>query len=190
MRARSVAMIHHTHYSRAFSLDQSQPVVSLATLKDVDEIARLIEANSADRGGHISPEFGRATIEKLLKRSATILIARAGARLAGVLFSSDKDFRFTPSVSAMLRAWPGSSNAYVYGPVCIDEPDRGNGLLAKMFDQLKKRLPGREAILFIERTNETSLRAHLRLGMRVVADFTHNEKEFFVLHFAEDYHDD
>jgi len=186
MRAKSAAPIRHTRYSVTFSSHQSEPVVSLATLKDVDEIVRLIEANSADHGGHISPEFGRATIEGLLERSAIILTVRIGARLAGVLFSTDKEFQFTPSVSAMLRAWPGRSSAYVYGPVCIDERDRGKGLLAKLFDELKKRLPGREAVLFIERKNETSLRAHLRLGMRVVAEFSHRGKDFLVLHFVEE----
>jgi hypothetical protein len=158
--------------------------IAAATLGDVDDIARLIELNSVNRGGNLSPEFGRAEIENLL-RNATVVVARIGLRLAGVMFAAGKDQPFTPSVAAMLRAWPGDAEAYVYGPVCIDAQDRGTGLLQLLFDRLKALYPGREPILFIEKTNEASLRAHLRLGMRVVAQFSHHDREFLVLNFKE-----
>jgi hypothetical protein len=161
----------------------SDYAIAVATLGDVDDIARLIELNSVDRGGNLSPEFGRAEIEKLL-HNATVLVARIDSRLAGVMFAAGKDQPFTPSVAAMLRAWPGDADAYVYGPVCIDEQDRGTGLLQLLFDRLKTLYPSREAILFIDKTNEASLRAHLRLGMRVVAEFSHSGKEFLVLKFT------
>jgi hypothetical protein len=42
-----------------------------------------------------------------------------------------------------------------------------------MFEELKKRLPGREGFTFIRRDNTASLMVHAKLGMRKVAAFTY-----------------
>jgi predicted GNAT superfamily acetyltransferase len=80
----------------------------------------------------------------------------------------------------MLRAWPGADDAYVYGPVCVAESHRGQGILRKLFDEVKRRLPGSEAVLFIQKGNDVSRVAHSRLGMRQVAQFVHNGEDFLV----------
>jgi hypothetical protein len=81
----------------------------------------------------------------------------------------------------MLRAWPGTADAYVYGPVCIDEAARGQGVLEKLFAYVAERLPGREPILFIKANNIRSLQAHARLGLRQVANFELGDETFIVL---------
>ncbi len=43
--------------------------------------------------------------------------------------------------------------------------------------------PGREGILFIRRDNLASLRAHLKMGMREVAEFVFNGAEMAVLSY-------
>src|SRR5574337_1411408 len=70
--------------------------------------------------------------------------------------------------------------APLYGPACIAATERGRGLLSKLYNALKERHPGREAILFIRRDNGASLRAHKRLGMREVAGFVLDGEEFAV----------
>ena len=52
-----------------------------------------------------------------------------------------------------------------------------------MFAALRAELPGREGILFIRRDNESSLRAHARMGMREVATFAHGNTDFAVLSY-------
>jgi predicted GNAT family acetyltransferase len=84
----------------------------------------------------------------------------------------------------MLRAYRGTSDAYVYGPICVDEAERGRGLAGAMFAALRARLPGREGVLFIRRDNAASLRAHARMGMREVAGFTHDDAVFAVLSYV------
>jgi L-amino acid N-acyltransferase YncA len=84
-------------------------------------------------------------------------------------------------VVAMLKAWPGSADAYVYGPVCIDQAARGQGMLEALYADVVARLPDREAILFIKASNTRSLLAHGRLGMVQVANFTLGGEVFIVL---------
>jgi len=84
-------------------------------------------------------------------------------------------------VLAMLKAWPGSADAFVYGPVCIDQAARGKGVLETLYAELTRRRPNREAILFIKANNTRSLRAHARLGLVQVARFTLDGEVFVVL---------
>ena len=81
----------------------------------------------------------------------------------------------------MLKAWPGNADAYVYGPVCIDQAARGQGVLEALYAHVVARLPEREAILFINASNTRSLQAHGRLGMVQVANFTLGGEVFIVL---------
>ena len=78
-----------------------------------------------------------------------------------------------PVVEAMLRVHPGGKGAYIYGPICVARSERGYGLAARLFAALRMQLPGREGVLFIRRDNAASLRAHLRMGMQQVGEFTH-----------------
>jgi hypothetical protein len=99
----------------------------------------------------------------------------------GVLVTSGKEQASAPPVIAMLNAWPGEPNAYVYGPVCISKTARGRGVLEALCRELVARLPGREGILFIRRSNTRSLRAHVQLKMREVSSFVLDGEEFVVL---------
>jgi hypothetical protein len=66
-----------------------------------------------------------------------------------VLFTSEKAQASAPPVLAMLKAWPGRYDAYISGPVCVDRHTRGTGVLEALYAEVVIRLPGREAILFI-----------------------------------------
>ena len=84
-------------------------------------------------------------------------------------------------IAAMLRAYPGTLDSYVYGPVCVAANERGHGLAAMMFAELRKLLPGREGILFIRADNIASLRAHQKMGMREAGAFEHDGDAFLAL---------
>jgi len=89
-----------------------------------------------------------------------------------------------PVIRAMLDAYPGSPGAYVYGPICVSEEERGKGLAQAMFAELRRLEPGREGILFIRSDNSASLRAHTKMGMREVATFMMNGIEHVVLSYV------
>jgi predicted GNAT superfamily acetyltransferase len=89
-----------------------------------------------------------------------------------------------PIIRAMLAAYPGATDAYVYGPICVSAEERGKGLAQAMFAELQRLLPGREGILFIRRDNPASLRAHEKMGMHEVAGFVFNGNDYVVLSYV------
>ncbi|OQS10788.1 N-acetyltransferase [Chromobacterium violaceum] len=144
-----------------------------ASLEDLDGVAALLQANAPSSGGALTGEFPAAKVAAMLRSDLPAVAALRDGRIVGVLFaSSTTQPSPPPPVAAMLRAWPGEPDAYVYGPICVAESERGQGLPARLYAAQRSLLPGREAILFIRRDNAASLRAHLRLGLREVAGFT------------------
>ena len=152
-----------------------------ATLHDVERISALLMANAADRGGALYGDWSVGVVGDCIAAGDLIIVAIDGAHLLGVLFTSEKARASAPPVLAMLAAWPSSADAYVYGPVCIDQAARGKGVLEALHADLVTRRPGREAILFIKANNPRSLRAHVRLGMVQVASFMVDGEVFAVL---------
>ena len=152
-----------------------------ATIEDAKRISTLLTANSSDRGGALYGDWSIGVVTKWISDGTLIIVAMNGSKLAGVLFTSEKAQASAPPVVAMVKAWPGSADAYVYGPVCVDQAARGLGVLEALYAQVAARLPDREAILFINANNIRSLRAHGRLGMTRVANFTLGGEVFIVL---------
>jgi GNAT superfamily N-acetyltransferase len=155
--------------------------VRQANIGDAVSVSSLLMANSSERGGMLYGDWGTGVVTEWITSGALIAIAIDGPKLMGVLFTSEKAQASAPPVVAMLRAWPGTAGAYVYGPICIDEAARGQGVLQKLFEYVARRLPGREPILFIKANNTRSLQAHARLGLRQVADFELDGELFMVL---------
>lgn len=152
-----------------------------AMIDDAERISALLMANSSDRGGTLYGDWSVGVVTKWITDGALIIVAMDGPRLAGVLFTSEKALASAPPVVEMLKAWPGSTDAYVYGPVCIDQASRGKGVLGALYADLLARRPGRDAMLFIKANNARSLRAHARLGMTHVANFVLGGEVFVVL---------
>ncbi|WP_248805251.1 GNAT family N-acetyltransferase [Pseudomonas sp. MWU13-2100] len=156
--------------------------INLATAADIEGIAQLLQANAPSQGGSLTGEFPLDKVRQMALGGSPVVVASRDDRVVGVLFSAAKDMHpAPPSIKAMLKAWPGTPDAYVYGPACIASTERGQGLLPRLYAQLQQHCPGREAILFIRRDNSASLRAHERLGMREVAGFTLEGDEYAVL---------
>jgi L-amino acid N-acyltransferase YncA len=163
-------------------LTDDKPVsydISLAAAEDLDSVAALLQANAPSNGGALTGEFPREKVEKMLHNGMPVVVARKEGHVVGVLFSSAKD-NPAPAVRAMLAAWPGDVHAYVYGPACISDSERGQGLLAKLYTALQQHCAGREAVLFIQQGNVASIRAHERLGMRAVAEYVFEGQNYLV----------
>jgi hypothetical protein len=142
-----------------------------ATIEDADRISELLTANASNRGGALYGDWSIGVVTKWITDGSLIIVAMDGPKLVGTLFTSEKAQASAPPVVAMLRAWPGSADAYVYGPICINQAARGQGVLEALYAHVVARMPGREAILFINASNTRSLQAHGRLGMVQVANF-------------------
>jgi predicted GNAT family acetyltransferase len=84
-------------------------------------------------------------------------------------------------IQAMLRAYPGSTGAYNYGPICVAENHRGRGLAVAMFEELRAQLPGREGFTFIRADNAISRKVYIKMGMQQVAEFSVNDNAYIVV---------
>jgi len=157
-------------------------LVSMAQAADIDAITALLQANSPSQGGSLTGEFSRDKVAAMADGQSPVIVARrvVDGPVVGVLFSAATATVQAPVVLAMLAAYAGSENAYVYGPVCIADSERGHGLLALLYAAMRAQHGRAEAVLFIRRDNIGSLRAHARLGMREVAAFVFEGAQFAV----------
>jgi L-amino acid N-acyltransferase YncA len=163
-------------------------LVSTAQTADIDAITLLLQANSSSQGGSLTGEFSRDKVASMANGASPVIVARrvADGPVVGVLFSAATATVQAPVVLAMLAAYAGRENAYVYGPVCIADSERGQGLLALLYSAMREQHGGAEAVLFIRRDNIGSVRAHERLGMREVAAFAFDGAQFAVYSDAID----
>lgn len=155
----------------------------LATIQDAQAISTLLLDNSAAAGGALYGDWSLPVVSAWIARSSAIVVALAGQQLAGVLFTDDPGVATAPPVLATLSVWPAKPGAYIYGPVCVAQGYRGQGIFEHLLQHLAVTMAGREGVLFINQDNERSLRAHQRLGMQAQASFELSGASYIVLTF-------
>ena len=158
--------------------------IGRATEADVAGILELQAANQQACGGMLSAELPRGRVEAMM-RSMPLIVARRSGRVVGFLMATTQDMNSGLAVvRAMFDAYPSSPESYVYGPICVDPSERGQGLAAAMFAVLRALEPGREGVLFIRSDNTPSLLAHRKMGMREVAHFELGGAHFAVFSYT------
>ena len=170
---------------------------------DLPEILRIQDASlvtnlapQARADGFLSVAF---TPEQFaaMHREIPIVVADLGSGLGGYLCGSGlSSSQRVPLLATMIATFGETKyghrpldayRSFVYGPVCIDRPHRGRGLLEGLFAEQMRHLKGRFDIgtLFVSDDNPRSLRAHTRhLKMSSVSRFTFSGKEFHLLVFT------
>jgi L-amino acid N-acyltransferase YncA len=147
--------------------------IGLALAEDIAGILELQEANLVSTGSGLSARFSRDWLITAIGQMP-VVVARKEGRVIGYLVSSpvaaQSDLLI---VQEMLRAYPVPNSVYLYGPICVAQSQRRRGLAERLFTTLTAQLPGRPAITFIRRDNIASIGAHMKMGMRQVAKFSH-----------------
>lgn len=157
--------------------------ISKAGEADLNGILELQAANQIDQGGALSASLPRTRIVAMMQ-DMPLIVARRDGIVTGFLMTTTRTMNADlPLVQAMFAAHPGTENAYFYGPICVDEQERGKGLAQLMFKELRRLQPGREGILFIRRDNQASLNAHARMGIDEVGEFQFKGSDFAVLSY-------
>lgn len=146
--------------------------IALATADDIAGILDLQERNLRRNGGALSVPMSREWLDAAIGKMP-IVVARRDGRIVGYVVSSSlEDQSADPILDGMLRAHPGAPGSYVYGPICVAESERGQGVARAMFEELRAQLRGREGFTFIRADNAVSRRVHAGMGMREAATFT------------------
>jgi ribosomal protein S18 acetylase RimI-like enzyme len=152
-----------------------------ADLADAERISELLTANTKERGGMLEGHWPLEVIrDRLCKNQPIVVALDEDGSLLGALLTQEKAEGQAPPVRAMLAAWPGTPDGYIYGPVCIASEARGRGVLPALYAKAREVHPGREAILFIRQDNQPSIRAHRKLGMREVSHYELDGVAFLV----------
>lgn len=158
--------------------------IAVATTEDIPGILDLQEHNQLDRGGMLSVRLSREWLEAVMA-AMPVMVARRDGRIVGFLVSSTiTAMGHVPVIQKTLAVHPAVAGAYLYGPICVAESERGRGIAVRLFDALRRRLPGREGVLFIRGDNVASLRAHERMGMRKTGEFMHDNLVHVVLAYT------
>ena len=132
----------------------------------------------------LSASLSRSRVAEMVV-GRPLIVARRSGRVVAFLMNSTREMNAdVPIIRAMLDAYPGTGGAYVYGPICVKEEERGQGLAQAMFTELRRLERGQEGILFIRRDNQASLRAHTKMGMREVAGFVFGGTDYVVLAYV------
>ena len=152
-----------------------------ASEADLEGILALQAANQLSNGGTLSGAISRAKIVTIMQEMP-LIVSRRDNRVTGFLITGTREMYVdVPIINTMLAAYSGTTDAYIYGPICVSAEERGKGIAQAMFSELQRWLPEREAILFIRRDNLASMRAHAKMGMHEVANFVLEGVEYAVL---------
>lgn len=164
-------------------MDTNEIEISVATIRDIQGISHLQEQNIAANNGTLSAALPESAIAEMMAEMP-VIVARSGDKVLGFLMTStlikNADM---PIIKAMLAAYSGSEGAFLYGPICVSSEARNKGLAKKMFAALRPKVAGKEGVLFIRNDNVASIKAHVSMGMKVVADFEFSGKRYSVFSF-------
>jgi GNAT superfamily N-acetyltransferase len=161
----------------------SEIEIALATAADIAGILDLQERNLRKNGGALSVPMSGQWLDAAVGKMP-IVVARRDRIVGYVVSSSLADQSADPILDAMLRAHPGAPDAYVYGPICVDENERGKGVARAMFEALRARLRGREGFTFIRADNAVSRKVHAGMGMREATTFSVAGVEYVVVAYV------
>ncbi len=77
-----------------------------------------------------------------------------------------------------------TSNSFQYGPICIDIPYRGQGIINILVEFMRVNMAKKYpiAVTFINKINIPSYKAHTqKLDWKVISDFQFNNNKYYVL---------
>ena len=161
------------------------PEIGRAKANDIAGILALQDRNLRKNGGALSVPLSAEWLQAAVMTGMPIVVARRDRQVVGYVVSSALDQQSAnPILDAMLRAYPGVPGAYVYGPICVAESERGRGLARAMFETLRAQLPGREGFTFIRADNALSRNVHAAMGMREAASFTVAGTDYVVVAYT------
>jgi L-amino acid N-acyltransferase YncA len=156
----------------------------LATSHDIPAILAMQDLNLHENGGGLSVRQTADWFERTMLEMPIVVARREGVVVGYALATTIQAKSHVGIVQTMLRTFPAPPNCYLYGPVCVAESERGKGLAAMMYHEMRKRLPGRTAMSFVRSDNVQSLRANRKMGKSELGDFLHSGVHYIVFGFT------
>lgn len=130
---------------------------------------------------------GTLTAERLqiwLQGPGSVLAEVDGERAGVVMVTTPDVFTHGPAEKlAQVATEAGVTDFLMYGPIVIDKPFRGRGLMRELWNAVVREDQGRHerAVLFLETANERSRATHEHLGWELVTPYEYDGREFFCM---------
>lgn len=172
------------------------------TSSDFEKIVNLQNRNIASslnqsekKDGFLSAQFSTQQFQDM-DNDLCVIVCEDGESLIAYTCASTLEFnKSIPIVAAMLshfskityRNQPLSNyHSFIYGPVCIDKPFRGKGVLLALSNHLLQFMQLEHPQLsllttFIAIENKRSINAHEKLGMENIGQFEFKGAQYCIL---------
>ncbi len=175
-----------------------------ANLQDISGILELQEkylhsslSPEERKSGFVTTPFTKEQIEDRVKNKG-MFITEDESQIIAYIFAGKWDFfEQWPIFPYMTSRFPHLSfkdylvtveDTFQYGPVCVDKKYRGKGIFNHTFEAMRlewqKQFP--LSITFINATNLVSIKAHDKLGWKLIDRFYFNENQYLTLAFEMD----
>lgn len=173
-------------FRRAYGADFE----GMVKLQDLNLVSKISDEQKKD--GFLSAAFSAAQFESM-DNDGCVIVGLDADEVKAFLCASTPMFNLPfPLPSAMIERFPvidfkgkklSQMQTIITGPVCIDESWRGKGVIERLYEALYQELHGEynAAVVFVSVENPRSIKAHERLGMTVVDEFTFKEKSYVVM---------
>jgi GNAT superfamily N-acetyltransferase len=183
----SLHALRHT-LPTASTTDHLEGILALQRRNHV----QAIPADVAAREGFVFVEHTLPLLERMAAASPQA-IALADGRVVGYCLSLPLALQAdVPTLAPMVeqfgrcsyRGRPLSQHRFVVGgQVCVDRDFRGQGLLARLYGQLRESLRhGCElCVTEIATRNQVSVRAHERMGFEAIANYDDGREEWVIV---------
>lgn len=170
---------------------------------DIDGILSLQEKylyrnlNELEREkGFVTTPFTVSQIEEIIKQNGIFIAENENKIIVAYAYAGSWSyFEQWEIFNFMISRFPKltfngnkitTENSFQYGPVCIEENYRRNGLLNQIFEEMRieflKDYP--ISITFINKVNAISLNAHIKkLGWEIIDEFEFNDNTYIGLGF-------
>lgn len=154
----------------------------LMKMTDCEEVTHLLQRNAQSQGGGLLGEFPLSKVESMFANSLRVIIAYERNHIVGVVFSFDvKSSALPPLAQYITQQFKTEiNNSWFYGPVCIDAAYRGKNMLKPLYDAICAQQTG-SPVAFINIDNIRSLKAHQKLGMREIAEFSFAGTRYYLV---------
>lgn len=161
----------------------------MVKLQDLNLVSKISDEQKKD--GFLSAAFSAAQFESMDNDGCVIVGFENEVK--AFLCASTPMFNLPfPLPSAMIERFASIDfngkklsqlQTIITGPVCIVESWRGKGVIEKLYEALYKELHGQydAAVVFVSVENPRSIKAHEKLGMSVVDEFSFKEKNYVVM---------
>ncbi len=171
----------------------AEHIEAILQLQEKYHVSNLTEAEKQTKGFVTMKVTHEQFVHLTSKGGVFIAVANSGA-LAAYALTSDwayyNQWAIIQQMASVLHDFSlensaiTTENSFQYGPVCIDEVFRGQGVLGQLFTAIQAIYAPHYAfaITFINKQNERSLRAHeKKTPLSIVGEFSFSDNLYWAL---------